>query len=319
MRERVAPADDVAGRPPEIPERVVGLGDQHRLEAARTVAVGAEDLQLVQALHVERERRLRAVDLPLERVAPAEREPRRLDRPDRAALELDGGLERVVDAPAGEERVDEAGDGRDLADEVARQVDDMRAEVAERARSRLVRLEAPGVEGRVVAPVLQVAAAKVPDLAELAGVDQLPCQPHRGDEAVVEAAEVLDARRLDALPDLVALGGVAAERLLAEDVLAGLGGGDRRLGMERVGAAVVEEGDPRIGDEVVPVGRPALVAVPRRHVRHRFLVPPRHGHEPGLERRVQPRDLPERARVRLAHEGVAEHADTDFVCHLSVP
>ena len=88
--------------------------------------------------------------------------------------------------------------------------------------------------------------------------------------------------------------------------------------MERVGAAVVEEGDPRIGDEVVPVGRPALVAVPRRHVRNGGLVPTRHSHEPGLQRRIEPRDLPERTRVRLAHEGVAEHADPDFVCHLSV-
>jgi hypothetical protein len=42
--------------------------------------------------------------------APAEREPRRLDRPDGAALELDGGFERVVHPPAGEEGVDEPGD-----------------------------------------------------------------------------------------------------------------------------------------------------------------------------------------------------------------
>ena len=123
---------------------MVGLGDEHRLEAARAVAVGTEDLQLVQPLDVERERRLRAVDLPLEGVAAAEREPRRLDRADRAALELDCGLEHVVDAPAREEGVDEAGDGRDLADEEARQVDDVRAEVAERAGACLVRLEAPG-------------------------------------------------------------------------------------------------------------------------------------------------------------------------------
>ena len=108
----------------------------------------------------------------------------------------------------------------------------MRAEVAERAGAGLVRLEAPGVEARIVAPVLQVAAAEVADLAELAGVDQLARQPHRGHEAVVEAAEVLDAGRRDALPDLVALGRIPAERLLAEDVLARLGGGDRRLGVE---------------------------------------------------------------------------------------
>ena len=85
------------------------------LKPARAIAVGAEDLQLVQALHVERERALRAVDLPLERVAAAEREPRRLDRADGAVLELDRGLERVVDLAPLDERLHEAGDRRDLA------------------------------------------------------------------------------------------------------------------------------------------------------------------------------------------------------------
>ena len=70
------------------------------------------------------------------------------------------------------------------------------------------------------------------DLAELAGVDQLAREPHGRHEAVVERAQVLDAGRRDALPDLVALVGVAPERLLADDVLARLGGGDRRLGVE---------------------------------------------------------------------------------------
>ena len=130
------------------------------------------------------------------------------------------------------------------------------------------------VERRVVAPVLQVAAAEVADLAELARLDHLAGEPDGRDEAVVEGAEVLDARRRDALPDVVALVGVAAERLLADDVLAGLGGGDRRLGVERVRAAVVEEPDRRVADDVAPVGRPALVAVALRRLARR---PPRPG------------------------------------------
>ena len=192
----------------------------------------------------------------------------------------------------------------------------MRAEVAECARSRLLGLEAPRGEGRVVAPVLEVAAAEVADLAELAGLDQLAGQPHRRHEAVVEAAQMLDARRGHALPDLVALVRVAAERLLAEHVLARLGRGDRRLGVQRVGAAVVEQADRRVGDDVAPVGRPALVAELGRDRRDRVLVPPGHRDEPGLQRRVEMSDLPERARVRLAHEGVAEHADADVVGHI---
>ena len=135
----------------------------------------------------KRERALRAVDLPLERVAAAEREPRRLDRPDRAVLELDGGLDRVVDLAGREKRVDERGHGGDVADEEAREVDHVGAEVAERARPGRRGVEAPRVERRVVAPVLEVAAAEVADLAELAGLDHLASEAHGRDEAVVEA------------------------------------------------------------------------------------------------------------------------------------
>ena len=140
------------------------------------------------------------------------------------------------------------GNRRDLAVQVAREVDDVGAEVAERAGACRVRLETPGVERRVVAPVLEVAAAEVPDLAELAGLDHLAGEPDGGHEAVVERAEVLHAGRGHALPDLVALGGVAAERLLADHVLSGLRGGDRRLRVQRVRAAVVEEADAVVGD-----------------------------------------------------------------------
>ena len=56
-----------------------------------------------------------------------------------AALELDRRLDRVVHLAAGQERLHERRDRRDVADEVAREVDDVRAEVAERARARLVR------------------------------------------------------------------------------------------------------------------------------------------------------------------------------------
>ena len=178
------------------------------------------------------ERAAGAVDLPLKRIPPSERQTRRLDRPDRATLELDSGLDRVVHLATAHECLDDAGDRTDLADEIAREVDHVRTEIAERAGSRLVRIEAPRVERRIVAPVLQVTAAEVADLSECALVDQLAREPHRRDEAVVEPAQMLDAGRGDAAPHLVALVGRPPERLLAEDVLARFGGGDRRLGME---------------------------------------------------------------------------------------
>ena len=49
-----------------------------------------------------------------------------------------------------------------------------------------------------------------------------------------------DSGRGDTAPDFVAFVGCAPERLLAEDVLARLGGGDGRLGMQRVRTAVVK-------------------------------------------------------------------------------
>ena len=317
MHEGVAPADDVPGRPPPLPERMVRFRDEHVLEAAGAVAVELEDLQLVQPLHVERDRALVAVDLPLEGVPAAERQPCRLDRPDRPVLELDGRLDRVVHLPAGEERLHERRHRRDLADEVAAEVDDVGAEIAERARAGLVRVEAPRRQRRVVAPVLQVAAAEMADLAELAGLDQLAGEPYGGDEAVVERTHVLDPGRGDLLPDAIALLGVASERLLANDVLAGLRGEDRRLGVHGVRAAVVEEANGRIGDELVRVGRPALVAVALSGLAHCGLVPAGDQLQLRHERRRprQVRDLVERVRVRLAHEGVPEHSHADLLRH----
>ena len=180
----------------------------------------------------------------------------------------------------------------------------------------LVRIEAPRVERRVVAPVLQVTPTEVADLPERALVDQLAREPHRGYEAVVEPAQMLDPGRGDAAPHVVALVGRPPERLLAEDVLAGFGGGDRRLGMERVRATVVEEPDSLVRDDVVPVGRPALVAVSERRLGDRIPVPPGDGDEPWHERGRpgQVLHLAERVRVRLPHECVTEHADADL-CH----
>src|SRR5947208_14870521 len=65
--EGVSPPDDVTRRPPEIHERMVRLGHEHRPEAARAALAVETDLQLVHALHVEVERAAGPVDLPLKR------------------------------------------------------------------------------------------------------------------------------------------------------------------------------------------------------------------------------------------------------------
>ena len=209
------------------------------------------------------------VDLPLEGVSTPEREPGRLERADAAVPELDGRLDGVVHLPAGYERAQKAADHVDLTDEVASEVDHMSGEIAERSRACGPAVEAPDLLGGVP-PVLQVAAAKVPDLPELARLDQLPCEADSRDEAVVERAHVLHAGRGDTTPDVVALVRVAPKRLLAHDVLAGLGGENRRLGVQVVRAEIVEETDPWVGDQLSPVARPALEAVASRGLRDRL-------------------------------------------------
>src|ERR687887_561126 len=192
VHEGIAPADDVSGRPPEVHEGMVRLSDKDGPEAARPFFAVEEDLQLVHPLHVEVEGAAGAVDLPLKRVAASQRKAGRLDRPDRAALELDSLPDRVLDLATLHEGLHDPGDGHELTDEVAREVDHVRTEIPERAGSCLVRIEAPRVERRVVAPVLEVTAAEVANLSERALVDQFAREAHGGDEAVVESAEMPD-------------------------------------------------------------------------------------------------------------------------------
>jgi hypothetical protein len=121
-----------------------------------------------------------------------QRHARSLDRADRAAFEPDARGDRVIHRPPGNERAHDARDGGDLTGEEAGEVDHMRTRVAERAACFL-RIETPGVEGRVGTPLLEIAPAEVEQVADLAGVDQLTCKPDCRNEAVVEGAHVLDA------------------------------------------------------------------------------------------------------------------------------
>ena len=117
------------------------------------------------------------------------------------------------------EGVSEPLHGRQLTVQEPRQVDGMGHQIAQRAGACHLAVEPPRVECRVVAPVLQVPGAEVADLAQLAGVDHLARQPHCRHEPVVEAAQVLYAGGGHGLPDVIALGRVSAQRLLADDVL----------------------------------------------------------------------------------------------------
>ena len=99
------------------------------------------------------------------------------------------------------------------------------------------------------------ARAEVADLAELSRLDELTGEPDRRHEAVVEAAEVLDARRGDPRPDFVGLLGGAAERLLAGNAGKLTAATAHRvhdlldiLHASEVGSAEPNRVDPRVGD-----------------------------------------------------------------------
>src|SRR5918999_2700217 len=127
VHEGVLPADHVAVRPPVLPERMVGLGDQHRPEALGALRV----LQLVEALEVEGQRPFRPVDLPGEGVLASVREARGLDGADGAVLKRHGRLDGVVDLPLRPEGRGQRRDRVDLPDQVAGHVDHVRAKIAE--------------------------------------------------------------------------------------------------------------------------------------------------------------------------------------------
>ena len=144
---------------------MVGLGDQDPAEARAVGRLGAVvELQLVHALEVEREAAGRAVDLDPDGVLAAGGEPGGLERGQRAPGEParnSAASSTVTGArsAAGRRREPSSGrlDGRallderlgsadtrdDLAGDVLGQVDDVRADVAERAGAGLVLLQPP--------------------------------------------------------------------------------------------------------------------------------------------------------------------------------
>ena len=149
------------------------------------------------------------------------------------------------------------------------------------------------------------------DVAELAGLEQLPRKRDRRHKPVVEAAEVLDARPRRLLPDLVRLAGGPAGRLLADDVLARSRRGDRRLRVHRVRAAVDEQLGPLVADLLTPVGDRFGPPPELARLLERLGVPARDRDELGHERHLEVPQRLQRTRVRVAHERIAEHGHAD--------
>src|SRR3972149_2341321 len=125
---------------------MIALGPQHVVEALRFFRRFAhpEYFHLVHALEVEADGTFLAVDLEAVVVLAARREARRLHRADRAVLEFDRRDEGVVHVHLArafavrqralfDERARQRAHTPELADEEPPEVNDARAEVAERA------------------------------------------------------------------------------------------------------------------------------------------------------------------------------------------
>ena len=207
----------------------------------------------------------------------------------------------------------------DVAHEREREGQHMAGRVAQRAGARELAVMAPAEGDRGIRHQVEVErAAEKRDRPQLA--HQLPGMGDGGVLEVVEAHQRRDAGGLHRIEHGLGLGGTVGERLLAIDVLAGLGRGDGDLGMRVVGRGDVDDVDVRVGHELAPVGGPAAEPQLRRlclghvgahvgyHLEHR------HG---GLGPEHHDRIL-ERRAVGRAHPAGADHPDPDLA-HRRLP
>ena len=165
-------------------------------------------------------------------------------------------------------------------------------------------------------PILQVADPHLPDLADPALLDQRPGQGQRGHPAIVEPHHRLHATgtRGDRSGDhRLRLRDRVRERLLDQDVLAGLEGGQGHLGMQVTGRADVDDVDVVALDDRLPVGRRLLPSVPvRSRLDVRGVAPDQQllAHAYGV--REERADVAPGVGVRLAHERVANNRHADW-------
>ena len=170
-----------------------------------------------------------------------------------------------------------------LTGDVLGQVDDVRADVAERAGAGLVLVQPPAHRGGGVGdPVLEVLRADVPHGADPALLDQPAGQRDGRDAAVGEAdhrhGRRAAAARSAAVGHRLGLGDGVGERLLAEHVLARVERGDRDLGVGVARRADVDQVDVVAGRAAGASRSPSTPSPggrrPRRPCRRRGRRPP---------------------------------------------
>ncbi len=228
-----------------------------------------------------------------------------------------GGVDALLDESFGH-----GGDVGDAAVEPDRGVDAVGEEVAGHPGSGSSGIEAPeafttlreiGADG----PVLQEVGAVVEDLAELAGVDDFLGEGDGRDATIVVPDRVGDAGIFDRIHHWRTLLGGAGQRFLAEDHLAGLGGGDRDGSVGVVGRADVDGVDVVAGNEGFPVSFDRLEAPLAGEGLGTFLI----AGADGLEDRAvcevgeEVVDALVSVGVGAAHEAVTDEANVEWFCH----
>ena len=266
-------------------------------------------------------------------------EARGFEYAERAVLELGHEYRRVVDCDVAERRVlagfagkpghplyyrtlrDEGlrhtHDPVELADQIARRVDNVRAEVAERARAADFLVEPP--DERVIGIdyiVLQKRAAEMEYLAYLAGVYQLFCQYDRRSETVVEADLMLDFRLFGGGEHLARVRRVQRERLLRENVLSCFGSGERDFLVYVRRRGDVDNVDVVARDELLPRGLAVLPAELLAALLDPFGVATADCLLDDIGGGVKEhRELCQSVRMSLAHEFVSDQTYIDFLFH----
>ncbi len=145
--------------------------------------------------------------------------------------------------------------------------------------------------------------------------DQVFGQAHGGHETIVERTHRFARRRGGRVAHLPRHFQRDRHRFLANHVLAMFQGGDARFGMHRVGGAIVENVDPRVGGQVVPIGAERLVAVSGGLLLGQLgLGIAKHGQTRlDLRRRVNVGDFLIGIGVTLAHKAASQQTDPNFL------
>ncbi|OPZ14673.1 MAG: hypothetical protein BWZ10_01867 [candidate division BRC1 bacterium ADurb.BinA364] len=171
-------------------------------------------------------------------------------------------------------------------------------------------------ECRIDQPILVVNGIEMADRAKLAFVDQLLGQGDGGHAAVIEGGHVDHSRIARGVEHPARLVGVARDRLFAQDVLAGLGGGDGDRHVRGVGSADIDHPDVVALDHLLPRSFGCLPSVARLEGGQGFGVDVARGAQHGPQRRLEAmRDIDPGVGVRAAHEAEPHQADVDCLGH----